>query len=140
MGHDGTVIEKKNGYFDMKDVYVAVCGLPDGRYLVQIKKYRNTRTNNQNAYLWGVVYPAVMQGFIDMGWDEITNVDMVHEIFKAKFLTTEAVNKHTGELISFPLSTAKMDTQQFTTYVDQITDFAREHLKIEIPTPDYNKH
>ena len=119
---------------------MAACSLPDGLYSVQVKKYRNTRTNNQNAYLWGVVYPAVMQGFIDMGWDEITNVDMVHEIFKAKFLTTEAVNKHTGELISFPLSTAKMDTQQFTTYVDQITDFAREHLKIEIPAPDYNKH
>lgn len=94
---------------------MAACSLPDGLYSVQVKKYRNTRTNNQNAYLWGVVYPAVMQGFIDMGWDEITNVDMVHEIFKAKFLTT------------------KKDTQKFTTYVERITDFAREYLKTEIP-------
>lgn len=140
MGQDVTVIEKKNGYFDMKGVYMAVCDLPDGRYSVQIKKYRNTRTNNQNAYLWGVVYPAVLRGFIDMGWDEITNVDMVHEIFKAKFLTTEAVNKHTGEVISFPLSTAKMDTLQFATYVDQIADFARENLSVTVPAPDYDNN
>ena len=86
-----------------------------------------------------MVYPAVLQGLIDAGWDEITSAEQVHELLKAKFLTVEAVNRHTGEIVSYPLSTARMDTLQFSTYVDQIIDFAREYLGVIIPPPDTKK-
>ena len=128
-------VDKDKGYFDLKPVFAAFLDLPDGAYAVTVKRHRKQRSNPQNDYLWGVVYPAVLRGFIDMGWDELTDTDQIHELCKAKFLTTEAVNKHTGEIVSFPLSTARMDTLHFSTYVDQITDFAREHLNTIIPVP-----
>ena len=86
-----------------------------------------------------MVYPAVLQGLIDAGWDEIVSPEQVHELLKAKFLTVEAVNRHTGEIVSYPLSTARMDTLQFSTYVDQIIDFAREYLGIIIPPAEARK-
>ena len=128
-------VDKDKGYFDLKPVFAAFLDLPDGAYAVTVKRHRKQRSNPQNDYLWGVVYPVVLRGFIDMGWDELTDTDQIHELCKAKFLTTEAVNKHTGEIVSFPLSTARMDTLQFSTYVDRIADFVREHLNTIIPAP-----
>lgn len=130
-------ITKTNGWFDLTEVFKAVLKLADGDYTITVKKSRNTRSDRQNRYLWGVVYPHLLQGFTDAGWDEITNEEQIHEICKAKFLTTEAVNKQTGEIMNYPLSTAKMDTIQFATYVDQIIAFALEYLNTVIPQPEY---
>lgn len=130
-------INKTNGWFDLTEVFRVILELTNGNYTITVKKSRNTRSDRQNRYLWGVVYPNLLKGFTDAGWDEITNEEQVHEICKAKFLTTEAVNKHTGEIMSFPLSTTKMDTIQFATYVDQIISFALEYLGIAIPQPEY---
>ena len=130
-------ITKTNGWFDLTEVFKAILELVDGDYTITVKKSRNTRSDRQNRYLWGVVYPHLLQGFIDAGWDEITNEEQIHEICKAKFLTIETVNKHTGEIVNYPLSTSKMDTLQFATYVDQIADFALENLNIVIPQPEY---
>lgn len=133
---DTLYIKKEdNGFFDMTQVYRVLTDLKVGEYDIVIKRHRKRRTDTQNSYLWGVVYPTVLQGFIDAGWDEITNVEQIHEICKARFLTTEAINKHTGEVINFPVSTAKMNTIQFSTYVEQITDFAMNNLNVVIPQP-----
>lgn len=129
-------IKKEKGYFDLTPVFKAVTDVPDGEYTVSLKKYRKQRTDPQNAYLWAAVYPAVLKGLTDAGWDEITDTGQVHEILKARFLTKEAVNKHTGEIVSFPMSTAKMDTLQFATYIEQIADFARQWLNITLPEPE----
>lgn len=134
---DTICVSKENGRFELKPITDCFWELPDGEYDVTVKRHRKHRTSKQNAYLWGVAYPYLLQGFIDAGWDEITSIDQIHEICKAKFLTKEAVNKHTGELISFPLSTAKMDTFQFGTYVDQIIGFALNNLNVVIPQPEY---
>lgn len=127
--------KEDNGFFDITQVYRVLTDLKGGEYDIVIKPHRKRRTDSQNSYLWGVVYPMVLQGFIDAGWDEITNVEQIHEICKARFLTTEAINKHTGEVINFPVSTAKMNTIQFSTYVEQITDFAMNNLNVVIPQP-----
>lgn len=132
------IVLKEKGRFDLKAITDCFWDLSDGTYRVEIKRNRSRRTDPQNRYLWGVVYPNLLQGFIDAGWDEITNEEQIHEICKAKFLTTEAVNKQTGEIMNYPLSTAKMDTMQFATYVDQIIAFALEYLNTVIPQPEYN--
>lgn len=48
----------------------------------------------------------------------------------------KVVNKHTGEIIEFPGSTATMDTVTFSTYCEKLREYAREYLSIEIPDPD----
>ena len=109
--------------------------LPDGEHLITIAPYRKTRSNQQNAYLWGVVYPAVLFGLQDAGW-EIIDEEQVHEYCKQAFAAREVINKDTGEVLSLPSSTARMQTAEFNVYVDKIKAFALEYLNITIPEPN----
>ena len=109
--------------------------LPIGDYVVTITPNRKTRSNQQNAYLWGLVYPSVLLGLQDAGW-EITNEEQVHEYCKQAFAAREVINKDTGEVLSLPNSTARMQTAEFNVYVDKIKAFALEYLNITIPEPN----
>lgn len=109
--------------------------LPLGDYVITITHDRKTRSNQQNAYLWGIVYPAVLFGLQDAGW-EITDEEQVHEYCKQAFAAREVINKDTGEVLSLPNSTARMQTAEFNVYVDKIKAFALEYLNITIPEPN----
>lgn len=109
--------------------------LPNGDYIFTVTPNRKTRSNQQNAYLWGVVYPAVLLGLKDAGW-EITHEEQVHEYCKQAFAAREVINKDTGEVLSLPNSTARMQTAEFNVYVDKIKAFAFEYLNITIPEPN----
>ena len=77
----------------------------------------------------------MLDALLDVGW-EFTSVEQVHEFFKAQMTADKVVNKHTGEIIQFPASTAQMDTLTFSTYCEQLRSYARDFLNIEIPDPD----
>ena len=109
--------------------------LPSGDYSITIAPNRRMRSTQQNAYLWGVVYPAVLFGLQDAGW-EIIDEEQVHEYCKQAFATREVINKDTGEVLSLPSSTARMQTAEFNVYVDKIKAFALEYLNITIPEPN----
>lgn len=109
--------------------------LPLGDYVITITPNRKTRSNQQNAYLWGIVYPAVLFGLQDAGW-EIIDEEQVHEYCKQAFAAREVINKDTGEVLSLPNSTARMQTAEFNVYVDKIKAFAFEYLNITIPEPN----
>lgn len=109
--------------------------LPNGGYIFTVTPNRKTRSTQQNAYLWGVVYPAVLLGLKDAGW-EITHEEQVHEHCKQAFAAREVINKDTGEVLSLPSSTARMQTAEFNVYVDKIKAFAQEYLNITIPEPN----
>ncbi len=128
-----TVI-KKNGRFSLRHLFAEFKSLDDGYYAISITKTRKTRTNEQNRWLWGCVYPMLLQGLLDAGW-EFTSVDQVHEFFKGLFAREKLVNFHTGEIIEIPSSTKIMDTVTFSTYVDALRNYAQEYLSIEIPEP-----
>lgn len=109
--------------------------LPNGDYIFTVTPNRKTRSNQQNAYLWGVVYPAVLLGLQDAGW-EIIDEEQVHEYCKQAFAAREVINKDTGEVLSLPSSTARMQTAEFNVYVDKIKAFAFEYLNVTIPEPN----
>ncbi len=113
-----------------------LCDTPTIQRLEIVGK-RKLRTDDQNGWLWGCVYPILLCALNEAGW-EFTNADQVHEFFKGLFLKEQMVNKHTGEIIEFPNSTAKMDTLTFSTYVDKLKDYGEEYLGIRIPDPDPN--
>ena len=102
------LIEKKGGLFNLRPLYDLFSHSVDGIYQVIVKKVRKPRSNDQNGWLWGC-----------MTKDKV-------------------VNKHTGEIIEFPGSTATMDTLTFSTYCEKLREYALEYLNIEIPDPDPN--
>ena len=128
-------IQKASGLFDLKSLYEWFRQALDGIYLVEIKRVRKPRSNDQNGWLWGCIYPMLLDGLNDAGWDFV-DVEQVHDFFKAQMTADKVVNKETGEIIEFPRSTARMDTVAFSTYCERLRDYAREYLNVEIPDPD----
>jgi hypothetical protein len=101
------------------------------------QKARKLRSDDQNAWLWGGIYPLLLEGLLDAGW-EFTRVEQVHEYFKALLTGETVVNRHTGEIVKFPGSTAAMDTSTFYAYCEKLRDYAQEYLNMEIPDPNRN--
>ena len=131
-------IIKENGYFDLRTMYAIMRGAKDGTYSVTIKRHHKHRSNPQNAWLWGSVYPLLLEGLLDAGWEDITSIEDVHAFFKTMFSMHKVVNYSTGEIVEIPTSTAIMDTVTFNAYVEQVRSYAREYLNMEIPDPDPN--
>lgn len=118
----------------------SIKSMPDGKYKITIEKVYNKRSNPQNAYLWGVVYPLVKDGLIEIGFDEFKQdfeLEMTHELCKFRFLKKEIVSND-GEIIKTIGSTTKLTTVQFNEYVGDIHKWSSEYLNIFIPDPDPN--
>lgn len=108
-------------------------GLKDGRYKIEANTY-SQRTLPQNRYYWGLVIPMIQQGLKDMGTE--VNKEEVHEFLKSRFNYQEVINKGTGEYVTIPKSTAGLNKEQFSQYIEKIQQFASEFLNIVIPDPN----
>lgn len=129
------IIRKIGGLFNLKPLYDYFTARKDGNYDVEVKLIRRPRSNDQNGWLWGCIYPLLLEAMINEGW-EFTSAEQLHEFFKAQMVADKVINKHTGEIVEFPGSTASMDTVTFSTYCEKLREYAREYLNIEIPDPD----
>jgi len=111
-----------------------VIPIADGRYHFTIKK-KNNRSLPQNAYYHGCIVPEIKRGMYEIGYDEIST-NQVHELLKAKFLQKEIINKHDGEVILVPGSTATLTTIEFNEFIEKCQKFAAEYLGIVIADPN----
>lgn len=128
-------VEKRNGLFDLKPLYEWMRNALDGIYRIEVKKVRKPRSLDQNGWLFGCIYPILLDALLEAGW-EFVSVEQVHEFFKAQMTADKVVNKHTGEIVEFPCSTATMDTVTFSTYCEKLREYAKEFLNVDIPDPD----
>lgn len=128
------LITKENGSFDARGLINYFGSVGDGIYKVEVKRMRKGRTLDQNGWLFGCIYPLLLNALVSEGW-EFVNVTEVHEFFKYMLCKKELINRHTGEIVQIPQSTAEMDTLQFSTYCDKLREYGREFLGIEIPDP-----
>ena len=131
------LIDKIDGYFNLRTISEFFRTASNGSYMLTITKQRRGRTLNQNDWLWGCVYPILLDGLLDAGW-EFTSVEQVHEFFKKQMAQDKVVNYSTGEIVEIPRSTATMDTQQFSMYVDALRAYVEEFLNVTIPEPNKN--
>jgi hypothetical protein len=106
-----------------------------GRYRLTIERYRRSKSNPQLRWLYGQVYPIVLKGLNDAGW-EFTTIAEVDEYCKSMFASREVLNRHTGEIMAVPGLKRDMTTTEMMTYVDAIRDWASEYLNINIPEPE----
>ncbi len=84
----------------------------DSLQIVKVEKYRRTRSNQQNAYLWGAVYPLILaEESLDgwtaedlhdfflgehFGWNEFAGMGRtkVKPVKRSSKLTTTEFNEH----------------------------------------------
>ena len=62
-------VEKRNGLFDLHPLYEWFRQVTDGIYRIEVKKVRKPRSNDQNGWLWGCIYPMLLDGLLDAGWE-----------------------------------------------------------------------
>jgi len=97
---------------------------------ILIRKYRTKRTNDQNAYYWGIVIPICADYF---GHD---NADDMHEDFKLKFNPVPSKLDPTKMIGG---TTTTMSTVEFFSAEDSYVNRICRHMAMEegvyIPPP-----
>jgi hypothetical protein len=103
--------------------------------IITIEKRKKKRSNNQNAFYFGIVIPIMMDAFKD-AWGEYYSATEVHEALKAKYCFKEQINTNTGEIIQIPSSTTNFSTIEWEEYIDKIRAFALEWFNTVLPYPN----
>jgi len=93
------------------------------RIEVVVRKERSQRSNNQNAYYWGVVIPILGDYF---GY----NFEEMHDALKMKFLRHGACDLETVK------STTKLNTAEFEDYLEKIRMWAITEYNVAVPMPN----
>lgn len=107
---------------------------PNHSYTVAIRSVNKT-TDRQRGYYFGAVCPLAMQGYQDIGYDEIQTPYQAHKALEKMFCIKSIVNKLTGELIDIPGSIMDLEPQEFNLYLEKVYQFCAEHLYTIIPPP-----
>jgi len=100
---------------------------PAKEYDVTVAIHRSKRSVPQNALYWAWIALICEETGADR--------DEVHGELKRRYLPTENVTGMYGEVITRPVSTAKLDTAQFMAYLDKVQVFASAELGIILPSP-----
>ena len=105
--------------------------------MITFEKPKRKRSNSQNNYLWGILYP-ITQNAIKNEWGEIWSIEKVHDFYKIQFNVIEKVNQETGQIIKLPKSTTENTTIQQEEYHLQIREFLKEWFNVAAALPNEN--
>lgn len=100
---------------------------PAKEYDVTVAIHNRNRTIPQNSLYW--LHVACIAD--ETGSDR----DEVHAELKRLYLPSESVTGMYGETIVRPVSTTKLDTAQFSAYIEKVVAFAASTLGIVLPMP-----
>lgn len=94
---------------------------------LSVAEWKNTRSNNQNNYYWGVVVRLIAD---TTGY----SLQEAHEALKVKFLLQPKIVKE----VSLPTikSTALLNSKEFEDYCAEIREWAIAELDCYIPLPN----
>lgn len=107
---------------------------PAQSWQISIEAFKPKRSDQQNAFLWGVVYPSILEGGGESlrGW---TTTDL-HEYFLIEAFGSEVIEGF-GRKRHKPLRrSSKLTKQEFSDYLAIIEARCAE-MGIHIPEPDY---
>lgn len=105
---------------------------PAQSWQISIEAFKPKRSDQQNAFLWGVVYPSILEGGGESlrGW---TTTDL-HEYFLIEAFGSEVIEGF-GRKRHKPIRrSSKLTKQEFTDYLAMIEAKCAE-LGIHIPEP-----
>ena len=102
---------------------------------VTVKPQGRKRSNDQNAYYWGVVVDMICEAMRQDGNPDLLPSE-VHEFLKFRYLAIQKIEPGSGEEIyRIGKSTTKLKTWEFCGYIDNCINFAAQHLHTIIPPP-----
>lgn len=108
-------------------------GLIGKKIVFSIKEHKNTRSDRQNRYYWGVVLQMLSE-------ETGHKAEELHEIFKEKFGLKNEIylsNKQNEmEIANITISTTKYNTAQFEEYLEKIRRWSAEFYELYIPLPN----
>ena len=104
----------------------------DKAWKVEIQPHKSKRSDAQNRYLWGVVYPAITERL--EGWES----QDVHEYCLGEHFGWETVSGFGKRRIKPLRRSSKLSTLEFMEYIAFIQRRMSEHgIVIPDPDPDY---
>ena len=114
--------------------------LPKGRYKMTIEKFHRKATNKQFSYLYGIVYPMMLQAAWENGYttDDFKDVEELDMWAKARWASKCVTNRDTGEVIRIPITKSKFVTIDENLYCETLRTFVSEFWGIFIPDPNPN--
>jgi len=92
------------------------------KVVMVLEKWRQSRSDNQNRYYWGVVVRMIAD---ELGYSD----EEAHEAIKWEFL------RKLGVRITTVRSTADLSTVEFEEYLSKVRTWASIELNIMIPLP-----
>ena len=116
----------KSGKFvpDNPELFKKAFWLFEGKSVeVIVRKKRKRRSNNQNAYYWGVVLPLIADR---TGY----TIDESHDAMRILFLAKR------GSKVATVKSTRSLNTAEMEDYLSKIKTFASAVLSCYIPDPN----
>jgi hypothetical protein len=111
----------------------------DYLYEIEITRLSKAKSREQENFRWGVLYPEILHGLKNLGWNEVRNKDDVHDIVKALFLKKEIVNEGTGEVFTIPDTTKNLSVEQEQQLQEDMRLWAAEFLGISLSEPNEQK-
>ena len=96
--------------------------------LISIKEDKSQRTLRQNRYYWKLL--EIMEFQSEVGYTQ----EEWHEIFRQKFLDKKKYLLFEEEY-NITASTTKLNTKEFTDYIEKIKRFASTTLQTYLPEP-----
>lgn len=101
---------------------------------VTVEPFKKPRTNQQNAYLWGVVYPTILEagGEALRGWQ----ADDLHEYFLGEIYGWETLEGMGRKRMKPVKRSSRMSRSDFMNFLEEISQRCA-NLGIVIPEPTY---
>ena len=134
--HTGKVLNRKIE-FDNQDLLRKHLTSLDGKdvevLIRQVKVFNHTRSNNQNAYYWGVIVEACRSA-ISQEWGEGITREQAHDTLKEYCNFQELVKGQ--KIIRITNSTADLTTDQFEAFTQRCREWMFNFFNVVVPLPN----
>jgi hypothetical protein len=112
-------------------------GTLTGLWEVTLKRRRPTRSLSQNRYYWSAVVGPWLAWLRENEGSDFIDKEQAHEALKLAVLGVKTVaNRETGAAVKLPPRTRRMQTDEFTDYVERCILFLGEFCGIAVKSSE----
>lgn len=120
--HKAKIINNRIVYENNSSLAICLQLLNNKDVEIVVKEIKKKRSNEQNAYYWAAIVPALQYGIREQ-WGEVLDSEEAHSFLKNEFLKREVIDKETGEVKIIHKSTAKLTKDEFMQYINKCKDY-----------------